>query len=116
MLFAAPTAFADSAVCEQYPDIPQCAAPATGGGGDTTADPGGGGGSEATGGSAAIPDGSGAAGASADAGPGKTADLPFTGYPLSPLVAILLVALAAGIGIRAYLALRGKYVLSTGDR
>ena len=117
ILFAAPNAAASSAVCDQYPDIPQCAAPATGQGG-TAAQPGGG---DGTGESVLTSGGSppaaeGAATAGSSGGPGKAGDLPFTGYPLSPLVAVLLAALAAGLAIRIYLAVRRRFVPTAGDR
>ena len=92
---AADPAFAQQApICAEYPGLPQCEEPATGGGGDT---PGG----TNTGGENAVP-GSGAATGEADG------TLPFTGYPLTPLLLLLLVLLATGLTIRAYLAIRDR--------
>ena len=39
---------------------------------------------------------------------GNGGELPFTGYPLTPLLLLLLLLLAAGLAIRAYLAVRGR--------
>jgi hypothetical protein len=93
-----------SAVCEQYPDLPQCAAPDAGTGGEPAGSPAAGGGAgptpdEPAGGS--IPGAGDATGASGSAG-----NLPFTGYPLSPLVMLVLGLLAAGLLLRAAVALR----------
>jgi hypothetical protein len=97
LLFSAATADPASAqqppICAEYPGLPQCEAPAAGGG----ENPGGGGG----GGENAIP---GSGGSSGDAG----GTLPFTGYPLTSLLLLLLVLLAAGLTIRAYLAIRDR--------
>lgn len=71
-------------ICSQYPDLPECQDDPAG-----TAGPGPG----------------------ADQGrPTGESDgsLPFTGYPLTALVLLLLVLLLAGLTIRAYLAVRGR--------
>lgn len=97
MLVMAPAAVAqEPAVCEQYPDLPQCvddtdedtdtdenrdedqASPVPGGGGPSASDSGGGG------------------------------NLPFTGYPVNSLVLLLLGLLAAGAALRGYLAIRER--------
>jgi hypothetical protein len=109
ILFGTPTASSASAVCDQYPDLPQCTMPATGSGGDSAGEPGGD--DAATGASAGIPGGSGPGGGSAE--PGKAGELPFTGYPVSPLAAVILALLGAGIAIRSYLALRHRFAPST---
>lgn len=91
----------EPAICDQYPDLPQCEKGGNGGGTfcDRNPDsprcdegvPGGRG-----------PD-SGGAGPSGDASNGE---LPFTGYPLTPLLLLLVILLAAGLTIRSYLAAR----------
>lgn len=86
-------------VCEEYPNLPQCeegetddgeddaddredqddqASPVPGGGGPTASDSGGGG------------------------------NLPFTGYPVSSLVLLLIALLAVGAALRGYLAIRER--------
>jgi hypothetical protein len=83
-------------ICSQYPDLPQCQESAGGGGDDGT-----------DGGTAAIPGSGDSAGPTAgDVGTQGT--LPFTGYPISALILLLLVLLAAGLTIRAYLAVRDR--------
>jgi hypothetical protein len=83
------------AICQQYPDLPQCQEP-TGPTGPTGAGPTG-------------PTG---IGPTTDEGPtaGVTTggELPFTGYPLTGLILLLLVLLLAGLAIRTYLAVRGR--------
>lgn len=74
------------AICDQYPDLPECQEPVPGPG----PSPGPG------------PDG----GPTADAG--VTGELPFTGYPLTPLILLLLALLLAGLAIRTYLAVRDR--------
>ncbi len=69
------------AICDQYPDLPECVGP--GGGGD--------GGDIGTGGLG-----------------GEQGELPFTGYPLSPLLLVLLVLLAGGLVLRSSLAIRSR--------
>jgi hypothetical protein len=81
------------AICDEYPGLPQCEGP-TAGGGDAPGNQGGGG-------ENALP-GSGGATGEADG------TLPFTGYPLTPLLLLLLVLLATGLTIRAYLAIRDR--------
>ena len=123
ILVAAPTAIAaTSAVCDQYPDLPQCeAAAGTGGGspsvggdgdGDAVAESGagdvGGGVVSAIGGGGSISGpGDGATGSASKAG-----ELPFTGYPLTSPVLLLLLLLAAGIAARAYIAARGRLAVA----
>jgi hypothetical protein len=81
------------AICDEYPGLPQCEAP-TAGGGDAP-------GNQDGGGENALP-GSGGATGEADG------TLPFTGYPLTPLLLLLLVLLVTGLTIRAYLAIRDR--------
>jgi hypothetical protein len=125
ILVAAPTAIAaTSAVCDQYPDLPQCqAAGGTGGGGQSV----GGGGDGAVKGGAGPGSSAGAHGAAGDPvgaiggggpspGPGQGAfgsarnagELPFTGYPLTPPVLLFLILLAGGIAARAYILARNR--------
>ena len=115
------SAFAtSSAVCEQYPDLPQCesgagssdgtGSPSTGTGG--ASGPAGGAGGGAAGypaDGAAIP----GFGDPATGSAGAVGELPFTGYPLTPLVLFLLVLLAGGLTARAYLATRGRLSAGT---
>lgn len=91
MLHAAPADAQAPAICDQYPNLPQCVGP--GGGDDSDAPPG------------LFPGGEAGAGPSGDAG---GAELPFTGYPLTGLVLLLLVLLAMGLLLRAYLAGRDR--------
>jgi hypothetical protein len=98
---AADRASAEPAICSEYPGLSQCEQPATGGG-DT-----GGGPNPADGGGAQSPI-PGAGGASAAAGGGASGALPFTGYPLTPAILLLLALLVAGLAIRGYVALRER--------
>ncbi|GEM_PF-3077918 len=82
-------AHAQAAACPQY--NPNC------GGGHK---PPGGQGNQ---GGGALPSG----GAAGPVG-GQGGELPFTGYPLTPLILLLLILLAAGLGLRAYVALRDR--------
>jgi hypothetical protein len=84
------------AICDEYPGLPQCEQGSGGGGGGGGANPTSGAGQNG------IPGGG---GATADDTGGT---LPFTGYPLTPLLLLLLVLLAAGLTIRAYLAIRDR--------
>jgi hypothetical protein len=99
-----------SAVCDQYPDVPQCQGDGgASGGGNPGGEPGdaaGGGGDQ---GSEATPDAPASAGSIPGAGAATGAsdsagELPFTGYPLSPLVMAMLILLAAALTIRILLA------------
>jgi hypothetical protein len=82
------------AICEQYPDLPQCTGPTDDGGNNPT-DP-----SDGTG-PVADDDGP-------TAGIGTGGELPFTGYPLTALILLLLVLLLAGLALRTYLAARDR--------
>jgi hypothetical protein len=97
---AADRASAEPAICSEYPGLSQCEQPTTGGG-DT-----GGGVNPADGGGAVSPI-PGAGGPSA-AGGGARGALPFTGYPLTPVILLLLALLVAGLAIRGYVALRER--------
>ncbi len=83
------------AICAQYPDLPQCEEDDAGGGGNENENDGDGDGDD--------PVGGGGGTGNADGG-----DLPFTGYPLTPLLALLLALLVAGMAIRAYLIVRDR--------
>ena len=87
----APKAHAQAAVCPQY--NPGCGGhkPPPGGHGNQGNQGGG-----APSGGAAGPVG------------GQGGELPFTGYPLTPLILLLLILLAAGLTLRAYVALRDR--------
>ncbi len=85
-------AHAQAAACPQY--NPNC-------GGHKP--PGGPGGNQGNQGGGALPSG----GAAGPVG-GQGGELPFTGYPLTPLILLLLILLAAGLGLRAYVALRDR--------
>jgi hypothetical protein len=73
----------EPAICTQYPDLPQCQPDATDP--PVAADP--------------------TAGPSADV---AADNLPFTGYPLTALILLLLTLLLVGLAIRAYLAVRDR--------
>lgn len=93
----ASSASAQAVNCQYNPNLPQCDnggnGPGNGGGNNHPGnDNGGEGGNPATG---AI-------------GGSDNGTLPFTGYPLSPLVLVLLILLIAGFTVRAYLAVRDK--------
>jgi hypothetical protein len=47
-------------------------------------------------------------GAQPNGGAGEGGELPFTGYPVTPLILLLLMLLAAGLMIRTYLAARDR--------
>lgn len=101
LAFAASASAQGSDICAQYPDLPQCVEPIDDGGDNDLGNGGGaGGGSLGSGGGG----GGTLAGSSGDAG----AELPFTGYPLSPVVLICLILLVAGITARAGLAIRER--------
>jgi len=89
---AAPASAQLPAVCQQYPNLPQCDDPIV------IEEP------EAPPGGATTPGAPGTA-PTAAAAPGT---LPFTGYPITPLLLLLLVLLIAGLTLRAYLAVRDR--------
>lgn len=94
---ASPAGAQFAAICQQYPTLPECQEQ----GADLIAgiEPG-----APTGepGVTGIPVGGPTA---AVGGVGK---LPFTGYPLTPLLLLLLILVLAGLTIRAYLAIRER--------
>ncbi len=94
MALWAPSAEAQN-ICIEYPDLPQCVGP---GGGEGNPDGDGDG------------NGVGVGPSAGDLGDGGK--LPFTGYPITPLVAILLALIAAGAALRTYLYVRDR--LSSG--
>jgi hypothetical protein len=71
-------------ICDEYPQLPECNPP--------TIPP---------------PEGLPPEGPTADQGVGK-GELPFTGYPLTPLILLLLLLLLIGLAIRAYLEMRDR--------
>lgn len=79
-------------ICEQYPDRDVCAGPGAGEGVDDDVGPASDGDEDLNGAGSGDSDG----------------NLPFTGYPLTVLILLLLALLATGLLIRAYLATRGK--------
>lgn len=94
LAIATPSASAQSAFCQQYPNDPSCIGPIDDDDQDDEDDvvvldpvPGGA--------------GDGASGAS-------SGELPFTGYPMTPLLLLLLALLATGLAIRGYLAARKR--------
>jgi hypothetical protein len=106
------------AICDQYPQLPQCddnsGGGGGGGGGDTDPFDEGSGSSSGDETTSAFPaPGIPGAGGGPTAGPGggTGGELPFTGYPLTPLLLILLLLLLAGLLIRAYLAARERWQL-----
>ncbi len=86
-------------ICDEYPELPVCSED---GGGDID-DPA----DDDTSGD--IDDETGAAlpGSGGDGG-----SLPFTGYPLTPLLLLLLILLATGLAIRAWIAYRDRRLAS----
>lgn len=87
---AAPEASAQlPSVCEQYPNLPQCDL----GPGETEEPPIGGPSAGPTGGPASL---------------GGQGELPFTGYPLTALILLLIVLLLVGLALRSYLAVRDR--------
>ena len=72
------------AICDQYPNLPECEENVTPPG-EQPGDEGG-----------------------PTAEQGAAGELPFTGYPLTPLILLLLALLLAGLAIRTYLAVRDR--------
>jgi len=83
-----------SEFCEEYPDFPGCETGPTGSTGTT--------------GPTGVEGPTGAGGPSAGADANAAGTLPFTGYPLTALILLLLILLLVGIAIRAYLAVRDR--------
>ncbi len=80
-----------SALCDRYPELPQCQDDdGDDDGDDDDKNPSGGGGNPST----------------DDDGP--SGNLPFTGYPLGALTLLLVLLLVAGLTLRAYLAVRDR--------
>lgn len=107
-VFAASASAQTPAVCDQYPDLPQCT-DSGGGGGDT--DSGDDGlndddGTDDEGAPGVVGDGGGTT--SGPTGTIGKGELPFTGYPLTPLILLLLLLLLLGLAIRGYLAIRER--------
>jgi hypothetical protein len=99
-LGTAATANAKPAICDEYPDLPVCADNT---GGNPTDPDDGGVGSEEDAGTATPVSGDSGAG-----GTGSGGELPFTGYPLTPLLLLLLLLLAIGLAIRAGIAIHDR--------
>jgi hypothetical protein len=91
--WAAPASAQQPAICQQYPQLPICVGP--GGGGDEDDDDDGDPGAFTAGGASAGGDGDG--------------NLPFTGFPITDLILLLVALLLAGLGIRAAQALRQRF-------
>ena len=92
----APAQGPGSDFCDEYPDVPGCETGPTGTTGTTGPN--------------------GTDGPNLAEGPAATEagdELPFTGYPLTALILLLLILLLVGLTIRAYLAIRDRV---TGDR
>jgi hypothetical protein len=87
------SASAQSAFCQQYPDDPACLGDVGPGGGNGAFDPGVG-----------FGPGVGAGDGSGDG----AGNLPFTGYPITPLLLLLLILLLIGLALRTYLAVRDR--------
>jgi hypothetical protein len=73
-------------ICEEYPDLPQCELP------DEEEPPGDNDGNNGGNGGTGDTDG----------------NLPFTGYPLTPLLMLAIVLLATALAIRGYIAIRKR--------
>jgi hypothetical protein len=82
------------AICDQYPNLPQCEEDE----GDEDEDDENQGPGAGSGDGPSAPDAAGA--------------LPFTGYPLTALILFMLALLAVGVATRAYLALRTRRGIS----
>jgi len=94
-LVKAQAASAAPPICDQYPSLPICEQ-GHHGGGNHHGNPAGG------------PAGLGGNGPTANQG-SASGELPFTGYPLTPLILLLLALLVIGLTIRTYLYARDRY-------
>jgi hypothetical protein len=83
-------------ICEDYPDLEICEDDDDDGGQDDDDDDVG-------------PGGTGSGGAGGDGDGDGNGSLPFTGYPLTGLILLLLILLAAGLALRAGGALRERF-------
>ena len=82
-------------ICEEYPDLPQCELP------DEEEPPPGDGDDDGDG---------------DDGGTGSTdGNLPFTGYPLTPLLMLVIVLFATALAIRGYIAIRKRLAAERGS-
>ena len=81
-------------VCAEYPDLPECQEP--------------------TGEEGAADDGAPGAGGGPTADSGAGGNLPFTGYPVTGLVFLLVALLLVGLAIRSYLAIRDRIAGESG--
>lgn len=97
-----------SVFCDQYPNDPDC--DDDGGGPDDD----GGGGPDDDGNQGPGGDGDGPVSGDGLGGGNDGGNLPFTGYPLSPLIIMLLILLAVGLTLRGYTAVRDRLGSRTG--
>jgi hypothetical protein len=79
------------AICDQYPNLPQCEEDEDDEDEDEDND-----------------DGPGAGAGNGPTTPDSAGALPFTGYPLTALILFMLVLLAVGLATRAYLSARAR--------
>jgi hypothetical protein len=100
-LSGATVANAKPAICDEYPDLPVCSETAGGGGDDNEV-----GSDEASGTATPVSGGDDSAGGAG--GTGSGGELPFTGYPLTPLLLLLLLLVAIGLAIRAGIAVHDR--------
>jgi hypothetical protein len=109
IVIAPSAAFGQSAAADQYvPNAPAGPSPdgdggnqnPNGGGGGGGQNPAGGGGNENPSGAEAPDNGAGALSPSAGTGESSAGELPFTGYPLTALLLVVLILLAAGLLLR----------------
>ncbi|MGH2950967.1 MAG: hypothetical protein ACRDKX_02850 [Solirubrobacterales bacterium] len=114
-VLAASASAQQPAICEQYPQLPECqgngvVVPEGPNNPDNQFNP-----NQGPDGDESIPgvpiSFPGDGGPSAGPGAGAGGALPFTGYPLTPLLLLLLILLAAGLLIRGYLAARERWRL-----
>lgn len=102
---------AAQAICDQYPNLPECQP-----GPNPPPGPGPGPGPGPTPGPGDFPPGGdGGPSAGPDGAAAKDADgrLPFTGYPLTPLILLLLALLAGGLALRGVVAVRERLARGT---
>jgi len=94
LVASAPQASAQlPSICDQYPDLPQCQGPT---------------GTTGTTGPTGTTGTTGPVGPTAGVDAGATGALPFTGYPVTALILLLLILLLTGLAIRGYLAARDR--------
>jgi hypothetical protein len=89
-------------ICEDYPDLPQCELPDEV---DVIDNEGG-----AIGGGHGDGDGDGAGAGTGD----SNGNLPFTGYPMTPLLMLVTILVGSALAIRCYLAIRKRLAADRG--